>query len=277
MPCGTPWAVHHDGAAYLDDFPTMLPTPETEVVIYVVQEEASIVAANGLPCCQSHDTASIHTDFHRRVSVWNSALMSRWFTLNGYWTQYCREMCSSPLIGTTHESLNQPDRRNRVLIHQEHPFVPLAYRHAGRLVECTSHADILLVRYQYNPEFCTEFCKHQPALSAGSVIYDKHCRHLRQDAAKDQPHFWSRVERNNACSHTASTLRHRLLESADSCSNAMNRHARSPQRPQQYVRHLETPTHCRLADKGLSVQQPLPFPSFQLWLRLVNASSRAVS
>jgi len=81
MPCGVPWAVYHDGAAYLNDFPPMLSTPETEVEIDVVHEEVFIVAANSFPCSQPHNAASIHATFHRHVSVWNRALMSRWVTV----------------------------------------------------------------------------------------------------------------------------------------------------------------------------------------------------
>src|SRR5450756_115127 len=51
---------------------------------------------------------------------------------------YKREACSSPPVGTTPELPNKSDQRNSVLVHQQHPFVRLACRHAGHLVEYTS-------------------------------------------------------------------------------------------------------------------------------------------
>jgi hypothetical protein len=61
----------------------MLSAPETELMIDVVYEEAFIVTTNGLPCCQFHDTASIHAGLHRHVSIRNGALMPRCITSYG--------------------------------------------------------------------------------------------------------------------------------------------------------------------------------------------------
>src|SRR5450756_2684844 len=82
--------------------------------------------------------------------------MPRWVTSYGYRAQYSRETCSSPPVCTTHELLNQSDWCNRVMVHQQHPFVPLTYRHASRSVVCTSYADVLVVHCQHNTELRTQ-------------------------------------------------------------------------------------------------------------------------